>query len=79
MQVQTLRTAPAPSANTRVDDIDTELIRNRTHRTLRGYRFNRYEIAGGYIRPAPGAVLEEYAPWEAHRSWINRAGETAPP
>ena len=43
------------------------------------YRFNRYEIAGGYIRPAPGAVLEEYDPWEAYRSWINGEGETAPP
>src|ERR1035438_9429280 len=27
------------------------------------FRFDRYEIKGGYIRPAPGAKLSQYEPW----------------
>ncbi len=43
------------------------------------YRFDRYEISGGYIRPAPGAVLEGYDPWEAYVSATNGQGaEVAP-
>ena len=29
------------------------------------WRFNRYELRDGYIRPAPGAKLEIYDPWAA--------------
>src|SRR3972149_10223043 len=29
----------------------------------RWWRFNRYEIRDRYIRPAPGAALEEFDPW----------------
>ena len=32
------------------------------------WRFSRYELRDGYIRPAPDATLEEYAPWDQHRS-----------
>ena len=32
------------------------------------WRFSRYELRDGYIRPAPDAKLEEYAPWDQHRS-----------
>jgi hypothetical protein len=31
------------------------------------WKFDRYEIADGYIRPAAGAHLETYDPWEQHR------------
>lgn len=38
------------------------------------WRFSSYELAGAAIRPAPGAVLESYDPWESHR----KPGELAP-
>jgi hypothetical protein len=28
------------------------------------WRFDRYEVRAGYIRPAPGASLQEYDPWQ---------------
>src|ERR1039457_6984167 len=34
----------------------------------RWYRFDRYEIKGGYICPAPNAKLEPYEPWRNFRS-----------
>jgi hypothetical protein len=34
------------------------------------WRFNKYEFKDSYIRPAPGASLEMYDPWQAYRdSW----------
>ncbi len=34
------------------------------------WRFSKYELRDGYIRPAPKAELEEYDPWAAyHASW----------
>lgn len=32
------------------------------------WRFTRYEIRDGYIRPAPTAKLETYDPWEEYRA-----------
>lgn len=31
------------------------------------WRFDRYEISNGFIRPAAGARLESYEPWEQYR------------
>ena len=33
----------------------------------RWWRFERYQVRDGYIRPAPGADWEPYDPWKAHR------------
>ena len=45
------------------------------------WHFDRYEIRGGALRPAPGATLQAYDPWaryaEARSGWGN-AGGTAP-
>lgn len=30
------------------------------------WRFERYELRDGYVRPAPGAVLQAYDPWVAY-------------
>jgi len=38
------------------------------------WRFERYEIHGGYIRPAPGARLREYDPWEQYLKTRRRGG-----
>jgi hypothetical protein len=31
-------------------------------------RYSAYDLAGGYLRPAPGAVLERYDPWAEYRA-----------
>ncbi|MBT3768292.1 MAG: hypothetical protein HOF85_00300, partial [Acidiferrobacteraceae bacterium] len=31
------------------------------------WRFDRYEVSGGYIRPGRGARLEQYKPWAEFR------------
>src|SRR5690242_15503915 len=42
------------------------------------YRFNRYEITGGYIRPAPAAKLELYEPWKLFRAPTGKEGIKQP-
>lgn len=44
------------------------------------WRFSRYELHDGYIRPARGAKLEEYTPWDLHaRSRDTRQRHRQPP
>lgn len=44
------------------------------------WRFSRYQLKDGYIRPVKGAKLEEYDPWQAYReSWeFDPAMDTLP-
>ena len=42
------------------------------------YRFDRYEIKGGYIRPSPGAKLSQYKPWDAFGPRKGQAGRSQP-
>jgi predicted RNA-binding Zn ribbon-like protein len=44
----------------------------------RWYRFNRYEIAEGYIRPAKDATIESYEPWKAFRAPAGKEGIKQP-
>ena len=32
------------------------------------WKFSRYELQDGYIRPAPDATLQSYRPWDVHRA-----------
>ncbi len=43
------------------------------------WRFSRYEVRDNYIRPAPGAKLEEYDPWEEYRASLNPRLDVPPP
>lgn len=44
------------------------------------WRFSQYEISDGRIRPAPGAALEQYDPWEEYEaSREHGAGNAAEP
>jgi len=45
----------------------------------RWWRFDRYEIRDGYVRPVPGAKLEIYDPWEAYWNSRKRGDESSPP
>ncbi len=38
----------------------------------RWWRFGRYEVDDGVIKPAIGASLEVYNPWESHRMGTGR-------
>ncbi len=31
------------------------------------WRFSEYELRDGYLRPAQGAKLESYSPWDIYR------------
>src|ERR1051325_5303729 len=42
------------------------------------YRFDHYEIAGDYIRPAPGATLSRYDPWQTFRNPAGKEGVRQP-
>src|SRR4051812_21030165 len=43
------------------------------------WRFGRYEVRDGYIRPAPQAQLDEYDPWaEYHAARRGRQEKPAP-
>ena len=43
------------------------------------WHFDRYEIRGGALRPAPGAVLQSYDPWaryaQARSGWASSGGK----
>ncbi|MGI9147759.1 MAG: hypothetical protein ACR2IK_14605, partial [Chloroflexota bacterium] len=43
------------------------------------WHFDRYEIRGGALRPAPGATLQSYDPWaryaQARSGWGNSGGK----
>jgi hypothetical protein len=43
------------------------------------YRFNRYEVCDGHIRPAKSAKLERYDPWERHEVSREHSGAEPPP
>ena len=43
------------------------------------WRFDRYDIRDGYIRPEPGAKLERYDPWANYRAARGRGRDTDPP
>ena len=46
---------------------------------FRWWRYDKYEIDDEWIRPAPGANLELYDPWEAYRdSWENDPDSATP-
>jgi hypothetical protein len=42
------------------------------------WRFDRYEIHQGYIRPAPGAAVETYSPWELYKVPAKKEAITQP-
>lgn len=52
--------------------------RKRTASEGEWWRFNRYEIADGWIRPSTGARLERYDPWEAYWGTRNLTVGQAP-
>ena len=37
------------------------------------WRFSEYELRDGYLRPAPGAALERYRPWDLYRDSREKA------
>ena len=39
------------------------------------WRFSAYEIREGFIRPAPGAKLTVYDPWEEYRQAFIRKNQ----
>ena len=42
-------------------------------------RFNRYEVREGYVRPAEGAELAMYDPWEDYlRGWAKQRNPVPP-
>ncbi len=43
------------------------------------WRFSRYKVRNNHIRPAPGAKLEEYDPWEEYRASLNPRLNVPPP
>ncbi len=43
------------------------------------WRFGRYEMSGGYIRPARDARLDGYDPWSLYRGTRQRGYEWVPP
>jgi hypothetical protein len=43
------------------------------------WRFSEYELRNGYIQPAPGAGLDRYDPWSAHRTAIAHGAKIAAP
>ncbi len=45
------------------------------------FRFQRYELSQGYLRPAKGAALEEYDPWAEYTEqvWNRELVEERPP
>src|SRR6267142_2242056 len=45
----------------------------------RWWRFTKYEIRDGYIRPAPGAELQPADPWVAYRDSRQGGTRQAPP
>lgn len=45
----------------------------------RWWRFDKYEIRGGALRPAPGALLTAYDPWMLYLRSRTRGDETLPP
>jgi hypothetical protein len=44
----------------------------------RWYRFDRYQILDGYIRPAPNAELIPYEPWKDFRTLVGKEGIKQP-
>ena len=44
----------------------------------RWWRFDRYEIRDGHIRPAPGATVEDYDPWKDFREVRTKRLNTEP-
>ena len=47
--------------------------------TFSWWRFSSYELKDGYIRPAPGAKLALYDPWQPYRdSWENNPDSDIP-
>ena len=43
------------------------------------WRFDRYEIRDGYIRPAKGATCEAFDPWDEYRKSLSKRGTSTPP
>lgn len=43
------------------------------------WRFKRYEVVGGFIRPTRDAALEEYDPWEEYSRSLITKEKTEPP
>lgn len=46
--------------------------------TNRWWRFDEYEVADGYLRPKPGAVLTAYEPWAAYAKCVERNSDERP-